>query len=46
MTGEVLVSFSGYETAKTEMKAFEEIVEEFYKKVNKSVKESKKQYAK
>lgn len=41
-TGEVLVSFNGYETAKTEMKAFEEIVEEFYKKVNKSVKESKK----
>lgn len=43
-TGEVLVSYSGYETAKTEMKAFEEIVEEFYKKVNKSVKESRKMY--
>lgn len=43
-TGEVLASYSGYETAKTEMKAFEEIVEEFYKKVNKSVKESIKMY--
>ena len=43
-TGEVLTSYSGYETAKTEMKAFEEIVEEFYKKVNKSVKESKKMH--
>ena len=39
-----MASYSGYETAKTEMKAFEEIVEEFYKKVNKSVKESKKMY--
>ena len=41
-TGDVLVSYSGYETAKTEMEAFEELVEEFYKKVNKSMKESTK----
>ncbi len=43
-TGEVLVSYSGFESAKTEMKAFEEIVEKFYKKVNKSIKESRKIY--
>lgn len=43
-TGQILVSYTAYDTDKSEMKAFERIVKEFYKKINKSVKESKKMY--